>query len=343
MDKQVVFKTSAFGGFEKKAVLDYIYRLNEDSSTQQTQLREQVGSLTAARDSVTESLRQTNEKLLVAQRELEAAKAELAKERSRAAELASMSDGLQGELARHREQQDRLRADLERALLERDEIARKTEGLSEKQLQIDQAVTSVGKLMLDARSDADAIAARAQQEAELLLSGAKAEAARLVQEAEGSLQSRVSEAAAEAERLLADARREAAGYEEDTRQKNELLRIEANLARESAAGQFKSYAHHVAQIQSAIADLMSSYEEKTAEISRLVEVSGRAFEKTADAIEGADLSLRHEQLDEPAPAFISTEWSLAPKEGEAPPEEGGAPKENNTAGDFFRADADDQG
>ncbi|MCL2069161.1 MAG: hypothetical protein FWH00_04600 [Oscillospiraceae bacterium] len=257
MDKQIVFKTSTIGGFEKKAVLDYIYTLIEDHAAALSRLRDQAAGFEAANAAQAETLRQTAEQLTLAKSELEGTRADLARERGRAVDLDSANESLQGEIARQRERIAQMQSEIELLRREASELREDNSRLMERQSKLDRDIASAGKLMFDARNDASNILSQAQREAE---------------DAAGRI-------LADAERVREDADAEAGRIIDEAAAKAELLTRQSILSTEDVYTELMSFKTELSGIQEHFSDLMSS-----------VEASGLGLLKIRDTITAADLS-----------------------------------------------------
>ena len=254
--RQIVFKTSTLGGFEKKAVLDYIYNLNEENLIAQIQLSEQIEALSAADATRAEEIRLANEQLEQAQKEANSIRAELTQERSHSAELDKLNEMLKVEISRYRDHFKEVQAENEKMQRELEELRDTSKSLHSRQSEMDQTITSVGKLMVDARNNADGIIAQA-----------KVDAAKITEDTNVTCQLQLSKARDEATLIIADAR-----------EKSALLLDQSTQAAQAASVGFQSFCRDAAAIQSAVSDMLASYEEKACTISKLLESSGKPLD-----------------------------------------------------------------
>jgi len=306
-NKQIVFKTSTLGGFEKKAVLDYIYNLNEDNAIVQTQLRESIEALSDAATAQEEELREKDEKIASMKKDLESARAELSqertkardldafgerlkkeiestrgdftKERSRARELDELNESMQDEILRHRNSLQDMQAENERLQKEIEMLRRENGSIQEQQSEVDQAIISVGKIMVEARKDAENIVLQAQREAQKIVERATGNAARV--EDDAGAQSHIN---------TAKSRDEAARIVEDAKSKAVLAFKETLLTAEEASQGFDKFRQEVSEISSVITDALEYYKDKADELSKLVESSSRHLAKVKDSITSSDFT-----------------------------------------------------
>ena len=311
MDKQVVFKTSAIGGFDKKAVLDYIYRLNEESSTIQTKMREEIDTLGKTRQSLEESIRQQNEKLLLLQRELDEVKDDISHERSQMNELIAENDGLQGEIMQQREQMAQVRRERENTEGEMEKIQAQNRELQANKDEADKAIAGMGKLMLDARMDADRIISSANEQSEEILAAANTEADDIRARAQEVLDSARSETENELERIRAEvleetktqreeARREADGVLALANEKAEAINIEADAAVFAATERFAVYTDAAEGVQSAIAKMLEGYNAQAAELTRDMKASLASYDDAIAEIRSRRAAEQPLDIGEPA-------------------------------------------
>ena len=342
MDKQVVFKTSAVGGFNKKAVLDYIYRLNEESSTILTQVREENDELAKVRQSLEESVNQLNGRILTLQRELDEAKRAISRESSRANELAAENDVLQGEVLQQREQITQVRRELGQCEHEKEEIVAKTRELQAHKDEADIAVAGIGKIMLNAQIDADRILSEANTQSDEIVSYAKAEAEELRGEAQSMLENARADVNAEAERMRLEAQSEAGEILTNAEQRAKYLAKEADAAAHAISERFNSYSSLAEKIQASIAKMLADYSEQSAALTKEMQTASAEYEKTIEEIQ------KHEELK--APVVIYTEDADDDSNAEENPSAwphsawvqpgGEAVQEEADDEDFFRSAAD---
>lgn len=269
MDSPIMFK-SAVGGFDKKAVISYIFELNENSQAAQKKLTAQLEEVTQAREALDKQLAEQSRRMQKLQADLEGLTSELSGEKARTGELTNMVDELNAEIKRLRAQLaqkeeeaqnvsqsggelnetiEGLRAEIERqraVIARKEEEARNIshsggqmnetiEGLraeierqralvvrkeeearnnlrasgefAKKQAEIDRVSTQLGKLMLEAKTDAEHIRADAQMQAEGIVADAHYKAKGIIGNADRSI--------SDVRRQFADFRAEIAGVQQD--------------------------------------------------------------------------------------------------------------------------------
>lgn len=157
MSNPVIFKTSAFGGFQKTAVLSYIDQMNADSQKLKAELDEKIAALEAQ---VSGIKRPTP---FGGRKSCSAAARRIPTEKSR--EMTELIERLNQEIDR----QQKLLADKDEDIKRMNERARKlqfqAESHSFKAQKYDEIAMKVGSLVIDAKQQADRIVERAKEEA----------------------------------------------------------------------------------------------------------------------------------------------------------------------------------
>ena len=302
-NQQIVFKTSAFGGFEKKAVLDYIYSLNEENLLAQIQLSERIEALSAADAARAEELRLQNEKLEAALKEIESARAELSRERSHALELDKINEWSKGEISRQHKLLEETQNENKRLQLEYEELYKKNQNLQERQEELNQTISSVGKLMVDARNNADNI-----------VDQAKSEAAKTIDDANVASQLQIGKAREEAARII-----------EEAKEKADLLVEQSKLTTQEASENFDIFCKKTSEIRDVVAGMLESYKDECESLIRIVQSSSNALDRAKGAVNiSADLELEDD------------EGALHESDNETPPK---ADEKTTHGENFFRAAA----
>ena len=94
MDQEGIFKTTAFGGFDKKSVLSYIDNLTEKHHALEEELRNQIAEYSKAQDSQVEYIEKLEAQLADAEKKLEAVAGQLEQERAMAPQTTGQFDEL---------------------------------------------------------------------------------------------------------------------------------------------------------------------------------------------------------------------------------------------------------
>lgn len=157
MSDPVIFKTSAFGGFQKAAVLSYIDQLNADNQKLKAELDEKVAALEAQVVELKEQLPTEEEKA--------AAEEASKQQQQKTQELTELTDRLNLEIAR----QQKLLAEKDEEIQKLGEQARKSQFQAETNLfkaqKYDEVAMKVGTLVVDAKQQAEKIIEQAREEA----------------------------------------------------------------------------------------------------------------------------------------------------------------------------------
>ena len=158
MAEQMGFKSSMFG-FDKKMVMDYIYKLGEEARRQEESYNAKLAQLERDRDAVA---RRAGE----AETQLQEMTAQLQEEKSAASEAAKMIQSLSDEI----ERQKRISSEKEREIQIQNERCRqlqfRAESLESRSRKYEELSRNVGEILLAAQSSAEEIVAKAREEAD---------------------------------------------------------------------------------------------------------------------------------------------------------------------------------
>lgn len=158
LSEQMGFKSSMFG-FDKKMVMDYIYKLGEETKRQEQMFNARMTELEHARE---ETARRAGE----AEGRLEEVTAQLQKQKDAAAEAARLIQSLSDEI----ERQKRVSAEKEREIQIQNERCRqlqfKAESLECRSRKYEELSRNVGDILLAAKANAEEIVAKAREEAD---------------------------------------------------------------------------------------------------------------------------------------------------------------------------------
>lgn len=104
MENSPIMFKSAVGGFDKKAVMSYIFELNESAQAAQKRLIEELEDVTRSRDDLEDQLSDVHKRMQRAQMDVHDLSDELAGEKSRTAELTELLENANAEIDRLRQQ-----------------------------------------------------------------------------------------------------------------------------------------------------------------------------------------------------------------------------------------------
>lgn len=219
MEQEGIFKTTTFGGFDKKSVLTYIDALTEKHHAEEEELRGQIEEFSKAQDSQVAYIQKLESQLTEMEEKLEAVAGQLEEERAATPQAASQIN----ELNHHNNELEQKLADTERELkiqMERNrQLQFKVEGAVYKSQKYDEMSAQIGDAMLIAKANADKIAADAQRDADTLLREARETADRLTETAETKAREMTEQAAGEASRMIGQAESKAAELTEQAEAK----------------------------------------------------------------------------------------------------------------------------
>ena len=161
MEEQILFKTTALGGFEKKAVLAYIDELTAKHHAELAQKEERINSLFAEKQEASHRASESQSlvnsltgQLQEAQKKLEELEQKLANQ--------ERETNIQKTVVKEKDQEIRAQAEKCR------QLQFQVETLDRKSKKFDEAAAQVGALLVDARSTAQSIIAEAKAEADAL-------------------------------------------------------------------------------------------------------------------------------------------------------------------------------
>lgn len=265
MDQEGIFKTTAFGGFDKKSVLSYIDTLTEKYHDQEEELRNQIAEYSKAQDSQVEYIEKLEAQLAEAEKKLEAVAGQLEQERA----MAPQSTGQVDELTQRNRELEQKLEDAEQELkvqLERNrQLQFKVEGASYKSQKYDELSAQVGDAMLIAKTNADKLVSDARQQAETLLRESKAKAEKTVREADIQAQTTTQRAKRDSARQLDQAQAQAAETLNKAKQaaadKIEQAEAKATEILEQAQEQMRHFNLEITSFQGDTSRLRKSVEE----------------------------------------------------------------------------------
>ena len=281
MDKQIIFK-SAISGFEKKAVLDYIYKLNQSSEEARANLEKKLLELASEKEALDAKLRQAETAHSGLLEKYNNISDSFAAEAKRNEEMNAAIAELNAEV----ENQKNLVAGKTNEIIEHlrinTELKLNNEEYSKKADEVNHASTQIGRLIIDAHTEAENIIDAAQNKADIILAEAKKNANEITSSAEiqaGSAledsRSRISaivdEANEKAEKLLESAEAESQRLIAESKTIYTQRIDAAQRAVDSALEKFSLYRTQVMSINSSVMDALADIHEKTATIAESID------------------------------------------------------------------------
>lgn len=222
MEDNVVFKT-AVGGFEKRAVLDYIYDMNKQSEDSEKALKEEIAKLKESLEEAEESAQLANENAKSLEREISSLRDNLDVKSEDKEEYASTINNLNEEVANYKKLLQQQQEKTEKFIEENREALEKNEAMAAQQAKLDKASYQLGRVMLDARTDADAI-----------VSSAKEQAQQIAQKAQDDSQQTDADAKQAAEKIISDAQLQAKSELDSAKEQGKQTVAEAESLAETA-------------------------------------------------------------------------------------------------------------
>lgn len=292
MDSPAMFKT-AMGGFDKKAVMNYIFELNESNQAAQKRLTDQLEEAAQAREALEQQLAEANKKLLRVQSDLTGVQTELQGEKTRSGELAETVDTLNTELERQKELLIKRDDELRLQGVQYGQTEQRLKEMEKKQQELDRAATQVGRLLLDANADAEQVRADAQAEARQVKADARAEADDLL-----------AKTRIEAESIAAEANRRASEITDN-----------ANRTLQDVRRQFAGLHSDISGIQRMVLDTIGDMRAKAEEVGELMESAERTFLCVQFSLEPGE-DAPQESEEQPELEYVQQESDGERAEGE---------------------------
>ena len=250
MEKQIVFKTSAIGGFDKKSVLDYIYALNQRAEEAQARMEDQLYALTQTKEQLEQELQTAHIDLQNTKTALEQKEIRAAQEVQELQKTLEEKTGEIWELSQKNAEHLQTNRDLE-----------------SKRTEVEQASAQIGKLLIDAHAEADRIAATARESADLL----------------------VDEARQEADQILAEAQEKGTALEEDAAQERAKMMEDTKATMADTYAQFFAFQSEVATIQEVLLNALDDIRAKSDSMTDVMTTARNTIcPPDADASENGD-------------------------------------------------------
>lgn len=163
--QQVVFKTKLFGGFEKKAVLSYIYQVNESARQAEEKLGQQLAEVTASREELSHKIGEFESKISKMEQDVSELNSELFGERAKSSEMGALVDRLNDEIGRQRNI-------IREKDMELDTYKSRIVELASVSAKYEKASSQIGMLLIDAKTRADQMIEEAAVRSEEIIQGA---------------------------------------------------------------------------------------------------------------------------------------------------------------------------
>lgn len=158
-DEKVLLKTSFFGGFEKKEVLEYIDKLREQNRVMGKELEERIGEVSSARNELSSQVSDFEAKLSEMERKLE-------ERGSKVKELYGQVDNLKDEVSRQKQRVVEQEIQINQQKDCNMKLALQAQNLEFKAKRYDDFSAQIGDILLEAKHNADETILQAEQKAE---------------------------------------------------------------------------------------------------------------------------------------------------------------------------------
>ncbi|MCL2056306.1 MAG: hypothetical protein FWH02_03680 [Oscillospiraceae bacterium] len=200
VDQQVVFKNAAFGGFEKKSVLDYVYSLTQKAEESNDRLEGKVRELSDENAKMREELDAAGAEALRMRAELEG-------ERQRCIELTELVTAREDEIRTLQQIAEEHAREMDSCIKRSNEILESSKSLEKAKAEIEQASAQIGRMIIDTRTESERTVQTAREKAEAVITEAKVKAEEIIAEADRNAQGIGEDAKQEALRMTDDAQR----------------------------------------------------------------------------------------------------------------------------------------
>jgi chromosome segregation ATPase len=201
MDKQVVFKTAAFGGFEKKAVMDYVYALTQRFEEIHATLEEQKAAIIHESEEIRRDLEAARAEAKLLKSSGDSVREELEGERKRILELTELVASQEEEIDRQKKLVGERSRQMDEYVRANTEVEEKYKGLEKTRREVEEASAQIVRLIIDAHADSDRIQREGQEKAGEIVAQASAKAEEILSDAGLQAQKAIADAEAEAKRM----------------------------------------------------------------------------------------------------------------------------------------------
>jgi chromosome segregation ATPase len=205
VEKQVVFKTAAFGGFEKKAVLDYVYGLTQRFEETQAKLEDQIAEISRDREDIRKELETARMDAQLLKTNAASVSAELEGERKHILELTELLSSQEEEIDRQKQLVAERSRQMDEYVRLNGEASEKNRELEKTRREVEEASAQIGRLLIDAHTDADRVQREAQEKAGAIVAQANAKAEEVLNDAGAHAQKTIADAESEAKRMTESA------------------------------------------------------------------------------------------------------------------------------------------
>lgn len=195
-NEQVLLRTSFFGGFEKKEVLDYINKLRDQNRTLGKELEDHMLEVAAARNELSSQVSDFQGRVGEMERQLD-------ERGDKIRDLKDMISSLQGEISAGKVARIELDRELNRQKDQNKQLALQAQTYEYKAKRYDEVSQKLGDIMLEANANAKTILEDAGAEAERIKSDAIGASKRITHELVG-MRSQLADIRAQIENMITD-------------------------------------------------------------------------------------------------------------------------------------------
>ncbi len=156
--EQGLFKTVAFGGFQKEQVLQYIAKADQEAQQTEKTLNERIQEMNQASAQLEEQVAQYGEKIATLEEQLQ-------RDKTKIQELTDQVTSLNEEVSRHKLATAKAQRELEIQKACNRQLEERNQALQEKEKQWDAAAAQIGDTLLQAQASAQQMLQQASQKA----------------------------------------------------------------------------------------------------------------------------------------------------------------------------------
>lgn len=157
MEKQVVFKTTVVGGFDKNSVMDYIAQTNKQVKNNEDILTKKIEDLHSANKELTAKNQEQINAIEMLRKELSEKNKEAEKNKNIVNELTLTVETLKDEILRLKKLLDRNEINLNEQIKKNKELTSRVNDESIKGRKYEESVMQIGTAIMEAQSKADVI------------------------------------------------------------------------------------------------------------------------------------------------------------------------------------------
>lgn len=165
MDQQMLFKTTAIGGFDKTSVTNYINQITEQVKKNEELLTKKLEDLHKLNKELAGKNEAANIQIDELKKQISTRDAELEKEKTKLSRSESMIESLKSDILKYSKLVEKNAIELESQINRNRQLSDKIDEVVEKGRKYETSVMQIGSAMLEAQEKADVIVSAAQDKA----------------------------------------------------------------------------------------------------------------------------------------------------------------------------------